>query len=319
MYLFDNKMLHSDFMRGYLRGYFLIELEKGKNRFKNDKMNSFNSTPFRHHTEATNDFAIAHADCIYDPEYVNGNSAKIFIKDNLKINFQKPFSIQAKSAQYWVVKSRNTDQHSGYDLDLKTWQGIPLKHYMQIQFEMALYEVDVTYLALLYNTSEKHYWQIKANKKHQADLLEIASYMKKCIDKKQPPAKYAMNSDDIRKLYPEIKDDFRQVDGAELDSILGIANNYASAAKQEKAWKNKKEDYLNSIAIFLKDQSELKGLVNDELVSIAKWKSSGGSEKIMKLSEIQKSHKRIFNYLIKNDMISKTKKSINPSIIYKGE
>ena len=275
----------------FYKSYMLCQIEKELSSDGIIDTASFNTiSNYKHNTESTNNFAVAHADCLYV-----GNSAK-----------DKPFIIEAKSAQFWATK-RKDDIYSGYDFDIEDWQGIPLKHYFQIQFQMALYGVKTAYLALLYNTSEFRSWKIKANKKHQADLLELAEYMKKCIDTKTPPKEKAMNAADIQKLYPEIKEDFREVVGKELESAKIIKEKYDHAKQQIKKWKLSERDALDAMSILLKDEREIKDIIGDELKTIATWKNTGGSEYIMGVSEMEKVNPKELKRLGNLGLIKKKK------------
>lgn len=285
----DCKRISHEFYRGYI----LCELDKEIEKVGMLHCESYNNTDYKHHTESMNDFSVAHADCLYTGK--------------------KPFIIEAKSAQFWAVK-RDKDIYSGYDFDLKDWQGIPLKHYFQIQFQMALYGVDMAYLALLYNTSEFHTWQIKANKKHQADLLELAEYMKKCIDKRTPPKEKAMNASDIQKLYPDIKEDFREAVGKELETAIEIGKQYEHAKSQKKMWELKERDALDAMSVLLKDERELKGLVNGELQTIARWKDTGGAEKWVALSKVKKDNPDVYKIIVDNGLIEYQKTDRKPEI-----
>jgi len=306
----------------FLKGYILHKIEK-KTPLDYINPEPFNTTIFMHNTEAITNYGVAHADCIYKPNNTFKNPLPdIKLMGNIKkndliIDFSKPFIIEAKSARLYTVDARKNDKYKGYDLKLKKWQGIPLKVYFQLQYQMALYQIDMSYLSLIFDTSQKYYWQIKANKKHQKELIQIAEYMKQCIDSRTPPKQLLMNSKDIQKLYPEIQDDFRQVSGKELDDILEIAvlEKYASA--QEKLWKRKKEDAQERISIHLKDTQKLKGIVDGELKDIAKWRNTGGGNRILGLGDIEEreDNKRIIKYLEKNKLIYETKKGRKPSII----
>jgi hypothetical protein len=185
---------------------------------------------------------------------------------------------------------------------------------------MLLYNVDVCYVVLIFNTNSKHYWQIKANKKHQSELEQIASYMKTCIDTRTPPKELIMNSKDIRNLYPEIDDnDFREIIGDELLEVLQIAKDELHASSQEKLWKQKKEDANERMAIHLKDTGILKGFVNGEIINIAKWKNTGGGERLMGLKEIaeRQDAKKLLSYLKKNELIKESAGNKKPSVVIK--
>jgi hypothetical protein len=333
LYEFISDNISHDIARDFLRGYQMHKMEQdtGPGAVNPEP---FNNTPFKHNTEAVTDYGVAHGDCLYDPTdkmLVNKPSSvgvmitanhKLKI-NNLTIDLSKPFLIQAKSANNYSVQARKHDQYRGYDLDLLEWQGLPLKVYFQEQYEMLMYNVDMAYVALIYNTNSKHYWQIKVNKKHQRDLIQIASYMKTCIDNRTPPRELLMNSKDIAKLYPEIKDDFREVQGEELTELLQIARERHEAADHEKRWKSKKDDCDERMSIHLRDTEKLKGVVGDRLQTIAVWSKRKGAEKVMALGSIKKlegaESKRIINYLKKNNLITKGDDTKSPKVVIKVE
>lgn len=302
----------------FMKGYQLHKIDSALS-YQNPKV--YNNTPFLHNTESNTDFGVAHADCIYDPDKNDELEKKIIKVNGLKIDMNKPFILEAKTARLYTVKSRKKDIYTGYDLELKSWQGIPLKVYFQVQFQMLLYNIDIAYVSLIFDTSEKKYWQIKANKKHQRELKQIAEYMKRCIDDKSIPKKLVMNSSDICKLYPEISDDFRELVDEEKEEVMDIIKKYNDAKDQEKIWKQKKEDFLQSISIHLKDTETLKIMIDGSLKSVAKWKKTGGCKKIMGLSEIKKlpGSKRLIKYMERNKLLKETNKNRIPNITFKGE
>lgn len=298
----------------FFRGYMLHKLEQDKQGSAVNPL-PFNNTPFKHNTEANTDYGVAHADCLYDAD----RCGVVIKKSGLIIDLSKPFLIEAKSARLYSVSARKKSPYIGYDLGLKEWQGVPLKVYFQCQYQMVLYNVDTVFVSLIFDTSEKYYWQIKANKKHQADLVQIAEYMKKCIDTRTPPKQLAMNAKDIQKLYPEIKEDFKEVQGSELSEVLNTVRTYREATEQEKNWKQKKEDAESSIAIHLQDAGKISGIIGGSMVDIAKWKNTGGGERLAGLDAISKRDdgKRLLNYLRKNGLIKTSESSRKPSIIIK--
>jgi hypothetical protein len=328
VYEFISDNFNKEVADEFLRGYLLHKIEQdfqsqkaGKKIFVNPL--PYNTTPFRHNTEASNEFGVAHIDTLFDPEFMTGKWSNMEIK-NKEIDITKPLNIQAKSCNYFSFKSRKKDKYKGYDISLKEWEGLPLGVYFQVQFEMLVYNIDTTYVALNYNTNQKASWKIKANKKHQKDLMQLAKYMKQCIDTKTPPKQLAINQSDIIKLYgSETKDDFIELELSELDFALKNAKEFYIAKEQEKKWKRKKEEAEQSMSIFLKDFDSIKGVVDGEITEIAKWKETGGSERICGLSDIKKrderESKRIINYLTKNNLIKKSKKNKKATIKIKED
>lgn len=255
----------------FTRGYQLCELDKKDDGYPNAE--SFQNTPFLHHTKAENDYAIAHADCI-SPHY--------------------NIIVEAKTAMSWATKRSENDPFSGYDFKLKGHQGIPLKHYYQVQYQSALYNLvygfqpDRLFLALITDTNTFNFWEFYPVKKVQERLLEIASYMKKCIDTKQPPKELATNQDDIKIMYPELDEDFRIISGDELNDAIQAAREAKEAEEQVKRWEQIKKDANNALSIFLKDSKTLKGIVDGQIVDLATWQERKASERIIGLTEIKK-------------------------------
>jgi hypothetical protein len=317
--------------KDFLRGYMMHKIEQDNSK---EAVNPepYNNTPFKHNTEVQNDYGVAHADCVYDPSFGidmpkwfleefkgKSNKGEVKIKSNgLIIDLTKPFLIEAKTANYFSAR-RKEDPYTGYDLDLHEWHGVPLKVYMQTQFQMHLYKVDVCYVVLIFNTSSKHYWQIKYNKKHATELEQLAQYMKKCIDEKTPPKNLLMNAKDIQALFPAIQEDFKEIKGDELNTILKIAIDENEASEQEKIWKRKKEQCAEMMAIHLKDTKVLKGNVGGMIVDIARWKETGGSERVMGLGDIGKRDDAdtIIKYLKKKKLIKTGEPNLKPDICIK--
>jgi hypothetical protein len=144
--------------------------------------------------------------------------------------------------------------------------------------------------------------------------------MKNCIDTKTPPRELVMNSKDIASLYPTIKEDFRDVQGDELDAILKIVATQKEANRQIKNWKRKEDEANEMISLHLKDTQMLKGRVNGSVVTLAKWKNTGGSDRVVGLTEIKKrvDSKRLLNYLKKNELLKTTAENRKPSIVIKN-
>jgi hypothetical protein len=307
-----------NFQRGYLSHKMVQDLKSYKaNKYVCENPESYNTTAFLHNTKSDNEYASVHADCIYDPE--RSNIKEIKKVNNLIIDLSKSFIIESKTANYFSVMKRQKDQYRGYDLSLTGFQGIDLGHYFQIQYQMLVYGIDTAFLSLIYNTNSKHYWMIKANPDHQKDLKQIAIYMKKCLDEKIPPKQLAMNSHDIKYLYSEINEDFREIKDAELTEIIQTAKKYIEAKEQEKNWKQQKEEYEEKMSIHLKDTKVLKGNIGDRIIDIARWKETGGAERVIGLKDIleREDGKTITRYLKKKGLIKKDKENRKPNIILK--
>lgn len=250
---------------------------------------------FLHRTQYYNDEFIAHPDLIWIP--ADGFKNKLAPNNN-----NEPIIIEAKSARLYATKRPEGSIVKGYDFELKTWQGIPLKHYVQVQFQLALFEVKTAYLSLIYDTSSHAMWQIDANRDHQNDIINICSKLAHCIKTKQPPKDLVINQADIKELYPSVdRGDFAVLSGKEKDRAIEFAKAGKKAAKEEKLWKAKKQEANDALSVIMKDRGEIR----DSTGPIAKWAYKKDYEKIMSLGKMKTldGYHKFYRYLKRNGLI----------------
>jgi len=258
-------------------------------------------SPYKHNTQYYNDDMIAHPDCVYvPPPDFDKKSVAIHKKtvEGITVDFREPFIIEAKSAQLFAAKRRENTIVKGYDFDLTTWHGIPLKHYIQIQFQLALFQIDVAYLALIYDTSKFQIWRVDANEKWQARIIDITGKMIKHIQDGTMPKELAMNKSDIMEIYPKIEKDYVMLSGVDLETTKGLCKEFRHAEQQEKNWKEKKEDAKDALAVMLKSYGELRE--GSEI--LAKWNLRKGSWSIGKPEGNEENKDRFIVWLKKNDL-----------------
>lgn len=263
----------------------------------------FNTTPYLHNVQYHRDGMIVHPDAVHvgaaEPEGKRINRA------NVSVIPKSDYLIEAKSATFWSVRRPEGSIVSGYDMNDRTWQGIPLKHYMQIQFQLAMLEVERAYLSLIYNTSEWKVWEIRAHPGHQAKLVDLAQRMVYHIERDESPRDLAMNVDDIMELYPTLGTDFVILNGEERDSALELARTYHRHKAQEKAHGAKAKEASDSIATILRDRPSIR---DDEGV-IAAWIEKAGSEAVMAVSKIKESYPEVYKYLQRKKCLTERKGS----------
>jgi hypothetical protein len=255
---------------------------------------AYQSTPFKHNTQWYNDDFIVHPDGVYEggalepcgKAYPLMRPASI-IAHGYSIDLFNPFLIEAKTASYWSAKRLRGSLVSGYDFDLRTWQGIPLKHFVQIQFQLACLDAEVCYLPLLYDASSFHVWEIRRDRKTGDSIIDLAGRMAWHIKHDEPPKEMAMNAMDISALYPTLTDDFRMLPEDATDAAIEAARKYRRAKAQEKAWKQKADDASDALACYLKDTKEIRVLRDGEIVPIAKWIEKKGGERVIGLKDIE--------------------------------
>lgn len=270
--------------------------------------------PFLHHTQFHRDGMIVHPDLVFDPEKQTTQLPKKSAH-GLTIRFDRPFLVEAKSAISWAARRPEGSMVKGYDLKLKEWQGIPLKHYLQVQDQMALMEVEDAYLALLYDTSQFEVWHIRASKKHQRNIIDIAGRMVRCIETKRPPADLAINKSDIIALYPELSDDFAIIDGEERDNAVRSASAYKQAKERKKIWEDRMSDASDALAVIMKDRTG----IQDGGDWISKWKVTRPSEAMVALSVIKAEHPLAYAYLKRKGLLTERKGSRSVNVVWKGD
>lgn len=286
---------------------------------------------FKHSTEYFNDDFIAHPDLVYvPPENLTPDDDGVIthtrIHSGIRVERTAPFLVEAKSAQLFAAKRREGSLVSGYDFDLTTWHGIPLKHFVQIQFQLAIFEIKVAYLALIYDTSNFQVWQIEANPEWQGRIIDIAGKMAKCIREGRMPRELAMNRADIMEIYPRPEKDYVMLSGGELDIVTSACVDYRHATQQVKNWEAKKVDAQDALAVRLGEYEEIRGADGKAVV---KWVTKKGSPGIKKpknddgkdsfLKYISKNDLNCYRYLTKRGYVRTSSEARYVSISYKGE
>lgn len=250
---------------------------------------------FRHNVEYYYDGMIVHPDCIYLGE--PGAPTKTVA--GITVDLSKPFYIEAKSARMESTKRRDS-LIKGYDFEATTGQGIPLKHYLQMQYQSALLEIPVGYLALLHNTSEFQTWRVDKDDNWQARIIDTVGKMLKHIEMRKPPKEMAISLADIMSLYPDVKDDFVNVNDEEFEKIVAIIEEYDKADTQIKNWTSKKRDASDTLGVLMGEYSELRHGAD----VLCKWQNRKGSEKLKSLKDIKAENETEYKYLQRKGLIT---------------
>jgi len=278
----------------------------------------FQHTPWKHNTQWYNDQFIVHCDGIYEPwgyresqdlitpSLVDNWGPQSVDAHGYTIDLSTPHLIEAKNHGYFAARRPENSIVTGYDFDLKGWQGIPLKEYVQCQFQMANMDVDTNYLCLLtdHALGTFHVWEIRRDRKTGDQLIDLASRFAWHVKHDDPPKEMAMNSLDIQALYPKIWEDFYfEGDPEKRQAIIEAAKAQVHAAEQEKAWKQKKDDASDALSVYLADNKELRIELDGEIRTVAKWVERKGGERIAGLKEIAKDEKA-YRYLKRKGFVN---------------
>lgn len=221
------------------------------------------------------------------------------------VDTRRSFLIEAKSASFFSAR-RGDSEVRGYDRDNKTWQGIPLKHWFQTQFQMLKAGVSLCYLTLLSDTSKYDVWEVRADKEMQGRIARVVNVFMRHVRNRVPPKELAINVDDITALFPSVRDDFVMLDGEDGDKVRELSDKALAAAEQEKVWAARKDDALSALAVWLKDAGEVRDGDGDV---VCRWQTSKGRESVMSVKDIAASNPAALRYLRRNNLIKVSKGS----------
>ena len=270
--------------------------------------------PYHHNVQYYNDDMIVHPDMVYDGSYDMETTIKRV--EGITVDFSKPFLVEAKSARLFSAKRPEGSLVRGYDFDLTTWHGIPLKHFVQIQYQLALMQVDVAYLPLLWDTSNFQVWRVDKHPEWQGRIMDLVGKMVKHIKTRTMPKELAMNKADILEIFPKVNKDYRMLVGNELEKMKDVCKKYVQADQQEKNWKAKKEDAKDAMAVYLKDTEELR----DGSDVLCQWETRSGSLGLTKgVGKLKKEDITTYKYLERKGYIKQGSDSKYVKVKYKGE
>jgi hypothetical protein len=175
-------------------------------------------------------WAKAHADCI-------------------KNDHESPYNIEAKTGGYFARIKR--EGFEGFDLEDHTELGVPSDILLQTQWQMLCYDIDLTYVLLLVDDNKFHIYEIPSFRKWWPLMLEKASrFLQYCQQDKPPqPEKF----DDIKKLFPEVK-----------DKAVYVTGERAVISENMKAEKKKLESKIKLYSKRIDDIKDAAGLLMEE-------------------------------------------------------
>ena len=275
--------------------------------FRSIMENSFNRLDKRNfygyhfETQFYTDNFIVHPDLLHVPGRFPGKARGCVIVDGVTVNFGSPFIVEAKSANFFATQRKGDEEIKGYDFSLQGWQGIPAKHYVQMQFQQKLFGVDVSYLALISNTSDFHVWRVDANPEHQAAIMDTAERMAWHIENDVPPRDMVWNQYDIKRLYPDLKESFLLVGDERVPLIEEIQEKYKTADLAEKRARATKEECKDAAAAIMENFKELRTMRG----VAATWQTRKGSESIS-VKEMIKNCPKIYKKLKDLGLIKKS-------------
>lgn len=223
--------------------------------------------PLKIRTEARHPeyrYALAHADLIVDsPDVIGVKCPKCGALDDYKpdvsiecsggcgkIICAPPAMIQeAKTAGFFGGK-RDDDPDYGYSQDDFSQNGIPAAVFLQVQWQLFCYGIDVAGVSVLIDTGNyAEYGPIIADPRMQEKCLALADRFWQHVTNDTPPKPETWN--DVCKLYPEIKETTAMIGGAEESRVREMVARKKSLVKRQKQILDEIADMKNAIGVQL--------------------------------------------------------------------
>lgn len=185
----------------------------------------------------------------------------------------------------------------GYDFNDSTENGIPIRVYVQTQWQMLCSGIDQTVVRALVDTNTEGRWIVKSNKKIQSKLLEVASKFKWHMTNDKPPQ--PTNYGDVKKLMPNVDNLVSYVSGEKALEAVAMKDRKKHLGAKKKVIESEIDD-INSALGMLCGSNKYLQLTDGTKIATQVLSSV---ESIEKLSEIKKQHPDIYKLLKEKELI----------------
>lgn len=214
-----------------------------------------------------------------------------FIHPDIKFAMAHPDCLEIENN--YIIEAKSHKQFV-YDYD-----EIPLTEYLQIQWQLLCAGLNDAVLRALVNTNEEHTLNVKSNKKIQEKLIEAAQkfhwHMKNDIEPNP------VNSDDIKKIFPEVQN--------KTSYLTDIESEYANKMKSRrdflqnkiKTYKSEIDDINDGLLLLTRDNKYLYNADGDKICSQVMYEKEN-----LSISDLKKFDENIYTNLKKNDIIKIT-------------
>jgi len=211
------------------------------------------------------------------------------------IDLKNNVNIEAKSGRRFANMKRG--DMDGFDPDDP--QGIPLKYYVQLQWQMMCAGMKNSQLRALIDTSDLMIFNIESNIKIQEKLLEMASRFKYCMEKDKPPM--PINKYDIEKLFPEVHEKTAYLVGSESEFAIKMKERKKFLSEKEKKIKSEIDDINDALFVLIGSNKYLYDENNEKICSQVFFES----EYIKSAKEIEKIDNQLYLTLKEKGIIEK--------------
>ncbi len=178
-------------------------------------------------------WAVAHSDCIYTGD--------------------NPYNIEAKTGGYFARVRREGVE--GFDLEDHSANGVPTDILLQVQWQMLVYNIPLTYVLLLVDDNKFHVYEVPAIPKWFPLMIEKASRFYNCCitgEKPQPE-----NFDDVKKLFPDVFDRATYITGDRAIIAEEMAAEKDSLQAKIKKYENRIKDINDAAGLLMGDNKYL--------------------------------------------------------------
>ncbi len=205
--------------------------------------------PFTECIHPDHPWLITHADCLH-----------VAAKYGMEI-------IEAKSGGlFGNIRREDMD---GYDPKDPTASGVPFSVFFQVQAQMVCYDIPYAKVAALIDTNKFSIYDVNANAKIQAKLIEVGSRMMYCLERDVPPTPKTFG--DIRHLFPVLNEQRLTIMGEQAAIAWDIKERLKKARAQIKRGEAIKEDLMNAMALLIGGNSEMADELGNKIASQSKW------------------------------------------------
>jgi putative phage-type endonuclease len=192
-----------------------------------------------------------------------------------------------------------------WDFDDLTKNGIPLKYYLQVQYQMLCTGLDTSYLVLNY-LGYKHYefGPIFENKQVQAKMEKIAYDFWQLVQNKQPPMPASRS--DVMDMFPDKKFLTKTIP-SDLELLTIMQKDRYNVLKARISKAKKEQDKIKaSISALMTDNNVLQTQEGEIIAKIIVSEKEGTALKWF--DKVKNNHTDIYDLMKKNKLIE-TKKT----------
>lgn len=207
-------------------------------------------------------YVLAHADLLID---TGPNSVRVNPEDYAATP-ELPIIIEAKSSGCFAAKRKEGEIFTGYDLEDRSYQGIPDAVYLQVQWQMLAYDIPVAYVCVLIDTGDyREYGPIPAAPRVQEKCLALAERFWELVESGTPPKPETVG--DVCSMWPVPKPLTAMISGEDELRARECAARYWTLGDSEKRIKDEREEVQAALGIYMGENAYLETAEGVKLAS----------------------------------------------------